>query len=241
MTKPYNVIKFASLDSTNSYAIKNIGRLDDRDIIVADIQTAGRGRFDRKWISDVPDNIYMSFVLKPQGDYTKLPLSNYTHYLAVVLAETLKSYGVNALIKWPNDVKVDGKKISGILSQTSFTNMSFNGIVVGVGINLNQKQSDIAAVSQPATSLNLILGRHINNEDFMYKLLDGFFARYDEFVEKGFAFIRQSYLSKCMSLGKEMTVHTVSGDIAGIAVDIDNDGRLRLDTPTGLVTLTEGD
>lgn len=141
----------------------------------------------------------------------------------------------------PNDVKVDGKKISGILSQTSFTNMSFNGIVVGVGINLNQKQSDIDAVSQPATSLNLILGRHINNEDFMYKLLDGFFARYNEFVEKGFAFIRQSYLSKCMSLGKEMTVHTVSGDIAGIAVDIDDDGRLRLDTPTGIVTLTEGD
>ncbi len=99
--KAYNLIYFPEITSTNTHALKNISEYSDRDVLMAEVQTEGRGRFDRKWISDKPGNIYISFVLKPENiSY----LNNIPQYLSVKLCEVLEAYGVNPVIKWPNDV-----------------------------------------------------------------------------------------------------------------------------------------
>ena len=110
-----NVIKLEEIDSTNSYAKQNIDTLSDKSIIHALRQTSGRGRFNRKWIDLGDNNLFFSIVLKPSDKYINV-LSNITQYACVVLCNILEKYGVKALIKWPNDVMIDGeRKISGIL------------------------------------------------------------------------------------------------------------------------------
>ena len=106
---------FDTIDSTNTYALEHFEELEDFCAIVANIQTQGRGRFERKWISSDNENIYLSFVLKPQN--TRF-VTNLTQYLSVAVSKVLMTYGVNPKIKWPNDVLINNKKICGILCES---------------------------------------------------------------------------------------------------------------------------
>ena len=107
------------IDSTNKYAKENLVHIKDRTVIYAGTQTAGRGRLNRKWASNEGDNLYATIVLKP-SDEIKEVYSNLTQYLSVILAEVLEEYNVVPKIKWPNDVRINGKKISGILAECVF-------------------------------------------------------------------------------------------------------------------------
>ena len=237
----YHILRFAELDSTNKYGIEHANSLSDRDVVAADIQTAGRGRFDRVWVSDVPDNISCSIILKPDGDYQHLPISNLTQFAAVCICRLLERYGQTPTIKWPNDVKVGGRKISGILTKTSFSGMSLNAIAVGIGINVNQQQSLLDTLSQPATSFNILCGHHIDRDRLLTELLDLFFADYEAFMRGGFDFIREEYLSHWDALGTILTVRTIGGSFTGTAVGIDEEGALMLKTENEIKHLIEGE
>ncbi|HBH19346.1 MAG TPA: biotin--[acetyl-CoA-carboxylase] ligase, partial [Cyanobacteria bacterium UBA9579] len=194
MPENYNITYFDEIDSTNTYSLRNIVGLNDRHVVIAARQTSGKGRLARKWISDIEGNVYMSIVLKPSDTMDKeLPLSNITQYMSVVLCRVLESYGVIPEIKWPNDVLVNGKKISGILSEISTQGSTLKGFVLGIGINLNLSQEDINAIDQPATSLNLLTGQLINRDLFIKQLLDEFFMDYDSFIQDGFISIKSEY------------------------------------------------
>lgn len=151
--------------------MENLANLPHKQVIIADIQTHGRGQFDRKWISDVIGNVYMSAVLKD------LPLANYTPHMAEAICIVLECYDVTPTIKEPNDVMVNNKKIAGILSQSSTRGNKLNGIVIGVGVNLNLTQENLKRIDQPATSLNLLLNQPVDREKFTYKLIDEFFGK----------------------------------------------------------------
>lgn len=158
--------------------MENLALLPDRQVIVADKQTNGRGRLDRKWISDKKGNVYLSIILKNTA------LVNYTPHMASALCSVLKnSYGIDSTIKDPNDVMVGGKKISGILSQSSTRGDIVNGIVLGVGVNLNLTEDDLLKIDQPATALNLLLGEVIDRDLFIDKLLDTFFKEYNSITQ----------------------------------------------------------
>jgi BirA family biotin operon repressor/biotin-[acetyl-CoA-carboxylase] ligase len=221
--KKYNLIYYPEITSTNTFAVRNIYDFADRDVLMAEVQSEGRGRFDRKWISDKPDNIYISFVLKPS---INAPLNNIPQYLSLKLCEVLESYGINPVIKWPNDVLINHKKISGILAQTSFRGNSFQGLILGIGVNLNFEQSDMDKIDRPATSLNLVLNKKINRDEFLNKLLNNFFQDYDEFLEKGFDFIKEAYIKNAYFLGSSITVNTYKEEVKGIAKCISDDGSL---------------
>jgi len=225
--KTFNLIYFPEITSTNTHAIKNIADFEDRDVLMAEIQTEGRGRFDRKWVSDKPENIYISFVLKPNikiGEDS--PLNNISQYLSVKLCETLETYGVNSVIKWPNDVLINGKKIAGILAQTSIRGNSFQGLVLGIGVNLNFEKTDMQKIDRPATSLNLVLGKKIDRDEFLKSLLERFFEDYDEFLNTGFDFIKHDYVKRAYFLGNTVTVNTYKSEIKGIAKKIADNGSL---------------
>ena len=99
------------IDSTNIYGKKNIETLADKSVVCAAFQTQGRGRMNRKWMSFESENLYASIILKPQEDYSKLPISNLTQLLSVVIVDVLRFYGINANIKWPNDVIISEEPI----------------------------------------------------------------------------------------------------------------------------------
>ena len=215
------------IDSTNKYAKENISDLVDGTIVYTDNQTAGRGRLNRKWSFIGKDNIYASIILKPSDKM--LPVySNLTQLLCVVLCQTFEEYCVEPKIKWPNDIQINGKKISGILAEAVITENKLKGIVLGFGINLNTSKEILNKIDQPATSLNIETWKTIDKKDFLQKLTDKFCLLYNRFIEDGFLLIREDYIRRAGFLNKEVTVKVLSEKLCGVAQDITEDGALKL-------------
>ena len=238
-----NVIKLEEIDSTNSYAKQNIDTLSDKSIIHALRQTSGRGRFNRKWIDLGDNNLFFSIVLKPSDKYINV-LSNITQYACVVLCNIIEKYGVNALIKWPNDVMIDGeRKISGILSESVMEGGKFKGLIVGIGVNLNAKIEDIETIQERvATGLNLEIGKSVNMEYFLDEFLTEFFKNYDNLLDNGFSYIKDEYIRRNCFLNKDLSVQVLNEIKSGYATDINNQGELVLQTQGNKeLTLTIGD
>lgn len=222
-----NLFYFETLDSTNLFAKKNIDKFDDKSVIYCDFQTNGRGRFDRKWLSCRKDNIFLSFVLKPQEkNLSKLPLANLTQYLCVVLAKVFETYNVSPQIKWPNDVLINEHKISGILAECVWSAKDFKGLILGVGVNLNYQKEDFKNLNQKATSLNLETGQKINRDVFLKKLVDEFFKNYDDFLQIGFSLIKKEYVERFLYLNREICVNILNNKINGKIKTINDDGTL---------------
>ena len=229
----YRISEFAELDSTNRYACGRLRELADGDVIQAGIQTAGRGRWERKWISDVPGNLCLSLVLKPAGPPAELPLAGLSQLLALSVCRVLETYGVQPALKWPNDIQIAGRKIAGILAETVVEGSEFLGLVLGIGVNLNLDATVLAALDQPATALNLELGRYVSVLTFRDALLAEFFSHYDEFLTISFPLIRAEYRQRCNFLGRAITVRSPRDCVQGIARDITPTGELELELPDG--------
>ena len=221
-----------TVDSTNKYAKENLANINDNTFLYAGTQTAGRGRLNRKWNSNSGDNLYASIVLKPSKELKEI-YSNLTQYLSLVLAETIEEYlnseaNISPKIKWPNDVRINGKKISGILAESVLEKGVLKGIILGFGVNLNCCQKDLEKIDQPATSLNLETGMEIDRDLFIKKVINKFFMRYNKFIEEGFLLIREDYKKRAEFLNKPVTVRIFDNEISGIAKDITENGALKL-------------
>jgi BirA family biotin operon repressor/biotin-[acetyl-CoA-carboxylase] ligase len=219
------------VDSTNSYALRNLDMLRDREIIIADIQTGGYGRFSRTWLSNNPDNLYMSIVLKPSGKTDRL--IGLTLYMSTVICELLEEYGVKSSLKWPNDVLVQGEKIAGVLGETKYQEDTLKGYVLGTGINLNMTGEECAKIDQPATSLNLHTGKRVNKDDFAGRLLKGFFSSYRNYLRKGFSLVRDEYLRRCIIIGRKIILSTMDQQYSTIAKSLTADGELVVEKDDG--------
>lgn len=224
--KEYSIVKLEEADSTNAYALEHFDFFDDKTVIVAEKQTSGRGRYNRKWMSDDSSNLYITIVLKPK-DGKNVPYANMTQYLSVILCRFLHSeFGINAQIKWPNDILVDGCKISGILAEASAKSNKIQGIGLGLGLNVNLKPETISLIDQKATSLFVLKNRNFDVDKIIEKILDMFFEGYEEFIKYGFKVIKDEYVSKCAFLGKEITIRENEKKIKYTALSVDEEGLL---------------
>lgn len=222
-----NLLYLEEIDSTNKYAKENITSISDGTIVYTQNQTDGRGRLNRKWSYLGKDNIYASIVLKPSD--TILPVySNLTQLLCLILCQTFEEYGTNPKIKWPNDVQINGKKISGILAEAVMGKGVLKGIVLGFGVNLNTTQETLDKIDQPATSLNIETGKTIDREEFLEKLSTRFCLLYNEFIEGGFLLIREDYIRRAGFLNKDITVKVLNEKYCGVATDVTENGALKL-------------
>jgi len=229
-----NILYFETLDSTQSYLKEHFTQLDDQTVVVAGTQTAGRGRFDRRWISE-PGGLYFSVLLKPtKTDF----LANITQLMALSICQTAEKYGIEPNLKWPNDVQVSGKKLCGILSEAVAQNGKIACLVLGVGINVAQK--DLSHVGQPAVSLRE-LGVNIAKEDFLQAVLDIFFQHYEAVVAEGFSVIYPAYKERFPFLGKQIAVKNGTSAVTGIAQDLSPRGTLLLQTQNGPQEILIGD
>ena len=220
-------IYIETVDSTNKWAKEHISEIEDKTLVYTFNQTAGRGRLNRKWNNTGNDNIYASLVLKP-SDKMEEVYSNLTQYLCVVLAEIMEKYNVEPKIKWPNDIKINNKKVSGILAETVMTNGKLEGIVLGFGVNLNTSKETLGKIDQPATSLNIETGMEIDKNEFLKKFYYRFCLLYNKFIEIGFPLIKEEYIKRANFLNKTVSVRVFDKTVEGFAAEITDKGALKI-------------
>lgn len=222
------LIHLDEIDSTNEYVKKNINILDDMTAVYASRQTGGHGRLGRKWVDTGSDNLYMTIVLKPFADLNPI-YANFTQYLSVILSMLLEEeYCLDAQIKWPNDVLVNGKKIAGILAEGTSQSGKFQGLALGIGVNINTPKDIIKKIDKPATSIYCETGEKIDKQIFIEKLLSKFCLLYDNFIRNGFLSVKDFYTERAFFLGTEITVNVLGTLHRGIAENITDNGSLIL-------------
>lgn len=145
-----NIIHLETVDSTNDYLKKINNQVEDGTVVISDEQTKGKGRLSRKWQSKSREGIWMSIILKPEIIPYKAPFITLIAGASIVKA--LNNLQVPAKIKWPNDIIINNKKVSGILTELSADIEKTNYIIVGIGINVNNSEFD-RDLKEKATSL----------------------------------------------------------------------------------------
>lgn len=232
---------FDDLTSTNHTAKElALQGAEEGTVVIAQTQNQGRGRFNRIWQSP-KGGLYLSLLLRPRTPIEKTSLLTFVAALAVT--QTVRSYGVPAQIKWPNDVLVKGKKLAGILleSETSGAIMSY--VTVGIGVNLNTTPSHLSVdIRMNSTSLSKEHGSSVDYYEFLRTLFLQFNRIYQLFSVGYFEQIIEEWKQLSNTLGKSIRVQTPGGIIQGTALTVDKSGFLLLQTNEGkTVRVTTGD
>ncbi|MDD4548155.1 MAG: biotin--[acetyl-CoA-carboxylase] ligase [Syntrophomonadaceae bacterium] len=232
------VISLSKVDSTNQVCkqmIKN-KQISEGAVIVAAEQLNGKGRLGRKW--DSPSGgLWFSLLLSPALPVSELPLLSLVFSIAVSHGLS-KFTQVPCQIKWPNDVYLDGKKIAGILLELSGELDGIENVIVGIGINVNINPNHLPEI---ATSLYEHSTPKINLADVLVEVLQEIEKVYNEFLANGFSSLSDRFQSACFHLGKEVQVQQGLKKVCGINIDIDEMGRLVVQTADGIVRVSTGD
>lgn len=201
-------------------------------VLVADQQLAGKGRLGRQWASPAGVNLYCSILLRPQIPVQQAP--QLTFLSAVAVVDVLETVGkVKAEVKWPNDILVGGAKIAGLLNEMSAETEQINYVVLGIGINLNMTVDQFPSeLNYPATSVLLETGQVVERRVFLRALLERLDFYYVEFLEQGFASIRQRWEQLCPIINRRVAVD--AGPV-GTVVGLEADGALRLQFDAGRI------
>lgn len=202
----YKLFSFDKIPSTQTYALNMIadGKMSDHTIILAEAQSAGRGRYKRQWISH-HGNLYVSFVFKIEERNPKL-----SYQVAVAIAETILSFGIKPVIKWPNDILIDDKKVSGTIIE-----YSGDFVVVGIGININ---SNPTVESYETTKLADY--KKVNRDELLNKLTKNI----DKWMNTDFKFVRSRWMDLACQINKKVKYR---GNIMDF-IEINENGALVL-------------
>ena len=174
--KEFNYLHFEEIDSTSSYLKRNYKDLDDLTLVSASLQTNGHGRMNRKWMNNKNENLMFSLLIKDKNLVNKY--ANFSLASAVCVYNTLLELNIkNVSIKWPNDVYVNDKKISGMLLESVSYNEGIEALIIGIGINVNSNFKDTELASK-ATSLYEVTNKIYSIEEvattvykYIYKML----------------------------------------------------------------------
>lgn len=205
-------------------------------VVIADEQTAGRGRLGRQWHSPPGTGLWLSLVLRPAVPPAACAGMTLTAGVAVAVAIE-RVTGLAPRIKWPNDVLIGGRKVCGILTEISAEWERVHHLIVGIGINVNQTEADWPPELQNrATSLRLASGAPVSRHALCAALLDELSRRYPAFQQHGFAAARADWLARSSVIGKPVAARSVGGTMTtGTAEDVDSDGALLIRQPDGSV------
>ncbi len=228
------IVRLSVVTSTQAIAFEMAERgTADGTIVVADTQTAGRGRRGRVWHDAPGDSLLVSIVLRPRLNVADLPKLSLAAAVAVAEAIDLTT-GLDARLKWPNDVLVNGRKVAGILLESRIVAEPI--VVAGIGVNLRQRTFP-AELAETATSVDLEGGRAVGREELLEAVLAAF-ERWRRGLEReGFAALRARWLTLADTIGRAVTV----GEHAGVAVDLAEDGALVLRQEAGLQRVFAGE
>ena len=245
------ILYFPSLSSTMDEAARLAGEgAEDGTVVLAEQQTGGRGRFQRRWVSP-PGNLYLSLVLHPSLE--GLQYVGIISSVAVVRA-IRKTTGLSPTIKWPNDVRLAGKKVCGILVENALQGDAVVHSIVGIGLNIELDSAALKELGGIATSLGAELGRPVDRQTVLRQLLQEMDRLYlplrprtegrrpvsggPEEIEKA----RDQWRTYLETLGTHVEVRWLDEVYNGYAEDVDELGNLILRIEDGsLVTLPAGE
>ena len=206
----------------------------DFTVVVAGAQTKGRGRLKRRWLSAL-GGLYFTVVLKPEI------LAALSHRLNFAASYTLvcifrEMFGIEALVKWPNDILVNEAKLVGILSEMETESDMVSFVNIGIGINANNNTSH---VDQKAVSLKEILGREVSRKEILARFLSVFNER---LASEDLEDIIDLWKEHNVILGRHVRIVTMNQEIEGLALDVDESGALLIELKTGEIhRITYGD
>lgn len=235
------IIFFEGISSTNSKAKQlAINGVDEGAVMVAKMQKKGRGRFDRLWESP-EGGLYLSTILRPKIPSDKTTLLPLVASLAV--NDTIKSYELSPKIKWPNDIRVNKKKIAGILLESEIKDNRIEYVVLGIGINMNLDINHFSKeLRSSATSLLIELKEAVDNQQFLKNLLSNLNDRYKQYSNEDFDKIINEWKQNSDTIGKKVKINTSTEEIIGIAYDVDQSGYLIIATESkNFKKITSGD
>ncbi|HZS07329.1 MAG TPA: biotin--[acetyl-CoA-carboxylase] ligase [Blastocatellia bacterium] len=227
---PFIIHHFATLGSTNDQ-LKQMTDAPELTCVVADEQTAGRGRRDRAWHSTPGDGLYLSVLLRPALPSEKIPLLSLM--CAVVVAEAVGGFHPAGIdIKWPNDVLVNERKLGGILIEGASVGADAPRLIAGIGVNLNHR-SFPSELSKTATSLAIECGHQLNLPEFRDQLLVTFAEWYERLRHGGRLIIGRWQQLSSYAIGKPVVVTLDDEQFTGVTDGLTETGALRLRTASG--------
>ena len=224
------IFSFPKVTSTNeeAYVLAEKG-LAEGTIVIAETQTAGKGRMGRIWVSPKDTGIYVSIVLRPNLTLAGIP--GITLMAGVSIVKSInKITGINPDLKWPNDILHEGKKLCGILTEIKAELDMVDFIILGVGINVNTLKDSLPEV---ATSLVEVTGKKYCRIELLKTLLETLEEDYNNFIINGFEGIRKECLKFSNIIGKDILIKQQNVELAGKVQDIDSVGALIIKTLTG--------
>ncbi len=228
---------FREIDSTNNRALELAAQgYPEGTVVVAETQTAGRGRRGRTWHSPARHGIYVSVILRPPLPVRDVP--RVSLLLGVAVAETLEAeYDLPARIKWPNDILINHRKIAGILSEVvTSPQHEVDYIVTGIGLNINNPLEEFPPdLRTDPTSVMAERDTPVSRVRILQGLLMRLESRYYQLLEGDWGGILNKGKELSMVLGQEVKFDTPGGLAAGKAVDIDNNGFLLVQDEHGKI------
>lgn len=232
---------FDSIDSTNSEAKRAAENGADQGLlIIGEQQTAGRGRRGKAWDSRKGEGIFMTLLLKP--DLEPGSASMLTLIMGMAVRDALETAaGLDVWIKWPNDIVCDGKKICGILTEMSAQIDYINHIVIGVGINVHNREFP-EEVRSVATSVYLQTGQQIRRAPLAAEVMNRFEEYYARYLKtQNLSELKEEYNAHLINRGRRVRVCDIKEDFTGIAWGINEKGELLVETENGMVCVLAGE
>lgn len=215
------IISFEEMDSTNKYIKENLEQLESGTVIFAKQQRNGYGRRARVWFSEKGSTLTCSVLIKQP---LRKDLGLITQCVAVSILKTLEKYEIKPMIKWPNDILVQGKKISGVLVENIVGETDVS-VIIGIGININNKEFD-PSIRDKATSLYLETKQTFDIVVFLNSLLEEFEQYYQNYLNQNTAFLEVCRTHSCL-IGKEIILEKTHEK--AYVKDIDHQGRLLIE------------
>lgn len=231
---------FPHLESTHSYSKENLQDLEAGDVVVADSQSSGRGRHNRTWLSPKGKNLYFN-ILYPLKGFAPREYPQLMQISAIAIAQVLRTTGVDASVKWPNDILCEKKKLCGMISEI-LDKSGEKLLTLGVGIDVNADEEDLKEIDRPVTSLKILLSRSVNREILLQRIIDKLRLSVELAQTKGVLPWIDEWRKMDRFIGNPGRIVEGSDTLRGTILDINEDGSLLFCTESGqIITRHTGD
>jgi BirA family transcriptional regulator, biotin operon repressor / biotin---[acetyl-CoA-carboxylase] ligase len=231
------------IDSTNTHLLtraahENAANLPSGTCVVAELQTAGRGRRGRHWQSGLGASLTFSLLWRTEK--AAHDLAGLSLVVGLAVAEALRTLGVAAQVKWPNDILLDDKKLGGILIETQGDMLGPTAVVIGIGLNMNVSAQFASTIDQEVIDI-ASTDATISRNALFGAVLQALFERLDQFEKAGFAALRDRWRALHALEGRMVNVAAPSESYAARVMDVAEDGALLVEHKGVLVRLTSAD
>lgn len=229
---------FQEIDSTSTYLKKNYQKLENFTFVSANYQTKGHGRYNRKWYGECKKDLMFSILIKDKeliSKYSYLSLAS-----AAIIYKTLKELDIkNVSIKWPNDVFVNDKKISGILLESVSSDMGIESLIIGVGLNVNSTTFEKEMINNP-TSIYLETNKKITLEEIKNSIYNKFSNMFVEIKNNDYSYLQ---LVRDNNYLKDKMVYAIINNEKTLVkvIDINQDNSLKIDIDGKCINLNSGE